>query len=209
MAAYMPMISMGMQAAGAAQSAVGGYYGARSRKSSLNFQANMSDINARLSELSAQSALLQGQREEQKSRLQTAELKSTQRTGMAANGIDLGEGSATQVLTSTDLMGQVDAETIKSNAVRNAWGYRTQAVNSQNEAIMARAGAKSISPGMSLATSLLGSAGSVSQSWYQFKQAGAFDSGTQTKASGPSPISGPAYAAMQSSAKPTNTSSWW
>jgi hypothetical protein len=39
------------------------------------------------------------------------------------------------VLTSTDVMGQIDKNTIAANAVRSAWGYRTQATSFQNEAL--------------------------------------------------------------------------
>ncbi len=164
-----------MQGAGAASSALGAYYGAQSQKQSLELQANLADINARMSESSAQQTLLTGQRDEQKSRIATANLKGTQRAGMAANGIDLGEGSAAQVLTSTDVMGEVDADTIAANAVRSAWGYRTQGVNQSNQALMSRASAGAINPGQSALTSLLGSAGTVAGNWYQYNKAGAFD----------------------------------
>lgn len=190
MSAYMPAASFGAQAAGAAMSTVGSYYSAKSQQANLNLQASLADTNAKIAELGAQSALAQGAKEEQKSRLQTAQLKSSQRTAMAANGIDLGEGSAAQVLTSTDLMGEIDANTIKANAARSAWGYRTQAVDYQNQATMSRAAASTISPVGSMASSLLGSAGSLSQSWYQFNQSGAkgfgdkVNSGNSSKTTG-------------------------
>lgn len=165
-----------MQGAGAISSGLGAYYGAQSQKSSLELQANLADINARMSESAAQSTLLTGQREEQKSRIATANLKGTQRAGLAANGVDLGVGSAANILTTTDVMGEVDANTIQANAVRSAWGYRTQAVNQTNQALMSRASAGAISPLTSAATSLLGSAGAVAGNWYQYNKAGAFGS---------------------------------
>ncbi len=164
---------MTMQGAGAASSAVGAYYGAQSQKVSLSLSADMADINARMSESAAQATLLTGDREEGKSRIATANLKSAQRTGLAANGVDLGVGSAKDILTTTDAMGEMDANTIHANAVRSAWGYRTQGVNQSNQALMARASAGAINPLMSTATSLLGSAGSVASSWYAYKKAGA------------------------------------
>lgn len=182
MAANLPMATLGMQAAGAGMSAAGSYYSARNDQLNLGLRADLADTNARIAELGAQSALAQGAREEQKSRLQTAQLKSAQRTAMAANGIDLGEGTAAQVLTATDLMGEIDAQTIQANAARSAWGYRTQAVDAKNQALISRAGAKSISPVSGAAASLLGSAGSVAQSWYQFNQAGAKGFGDKVKA---------------------------
>lgn len=165
-----------MQGAGAASSAVGAYYGAESSKQSLNLQAGLADINARMSESAAQQTLLTGQREEQKSMIATAQLKGTQRASMAANGIDLGVGSANQILTTTDVMGEADANTIHANAVRNAWGYKTQAVNQTNQALMSRASADAINPTLAATTSLIGSAGQVAGNWYQYNKAGAFDS---------------------------------
>lgn len=167
-----PAAVMTMQGAGAASSAMGAYFGAKSQKSSLELQANLADINARMSESAAQQTLLTGQREEQKSMIATANLKGTQRASMAANGIDLGQGTANQVLTSTDVLGEIDANTIHANAVLNAWGHRTQAVNQTNQALMSRASASAISPLTSMTTSLLGSAGSVASSWYTMNKAG-------------------------------------
>lgn len=141
--------AMTMKGAGAINSVVGSYYAASSQKRSLNLQADLDDINARISEQAAQGELLRGEREYQASRLRTAALKSRQRVAMAANGIDLSEGTAVNVLASTDYIGEVDANEIRANAVKAAWGYRTQAANSMNSATMRRASASGINPGMS------------------------------------------------------------
>ncbi len=182
------MAAMGVQGAGAASSAVGAYYGAKSQKASLELQANLADLNARMSETAAQQTLLTGQREEGKSRIATANLKGTQRASLAANGVDLGVGSANQILTSTDVLGEMDANTIQANAVRFAWGYRTQAVNQQNQALMSRASAGAISPGAAGFTSLLGSAGQVASNWYAYNKGG--DMGGSSSGARPSPGDG-------------------
>jgi hypothetical protein len=164
------------QGFGAAQSAVGSYYQASSQKAALGLQATLADINASTAENAAEAALFSGQRQEQASRLQTANLKAKQVTSMAANGVDLGQGSAARVLTTTDVMGEIDANTINANAVRAAWGQRTQATNYANQALMSRSAAKAISPVGALATSLLGSATKVAGSWYTMGKQGAFTS---------------------------------
>lgn len=171
----MAQLSLIGQIGGAASSAVGSYYGAKSQASTLNFQAGMADTNARMSETAAQGALMRGQRESGALTLKAGQLKGRQRAAMAANGIDLGEGNAAEIQASTDVMKEIDANTIESNAVMEAWGYRTQGVNASNEALMARATAGSISPFGSAAGSLLGSAGSVASSWYSMNKAGALD----------------------------------
>jgi hypothetical protein len=169
----------------------------RSQKLELDLKATISGINARLAETAAQSTLLTGQRQEQGQRLKTAQLKSTQRNQMAARGIDLGSDTATNILTTTDVMGEIDANTIEANAVRAAWGYRTEGVNYQIDAAMATAngnmavanaranaaanmsGAPStsysrVSTGAAMASSLLGAATNVASTYYSMNKAGAF-----------------------------------
>ena len=169
-------ISLTGQIAGMFSSAIGSYYSADLQKSNLKFQADMADINARISEQSAQSALNQGQRQAGQISMRAGQIKSGQRAAMAANGIDLGTGNAAEVQASTDIMKEIDMNTAEANAVRAAWGYRTQAVNTQNEALIKRSAASSISPMGSAATSLLGSATSVAGNWYQMNKMGLFDS---------------------------------
>ena len=167
-------VSMGtgglaMGIGGAVSSMIGAWSSASLAKSALETQSQIAAINAHISELGAQSALLSGQRQEQASMLRTAQLKSTQRASMAANGLDLGSGTPLNVLTSTDVMGKIDVNTIHANALQTAWGYRTQGLNAMTSAAANSATASAISPGLSATTSLLGSASSVAANWYRFR----------------------------------------
>lgn len=193
------------QIGGGVTSAVGGYFSAATQKATLKGQAAIADanariadanasvvratagVNSRIAELGAQSTLLQGQQQVGALTLKAGQLKSSQRASLAANGVDLGVGSAAEIQASTDIMSEIDRNTIEANAVRSAWGYRTQAVNFQNEALMAqsngwayrtdaenkRTTASAISPFGSAAGSLLGSAASVAGSWYSLNKSGA------------------------------------
>lgn len=165
------------QIGGGVTSAIGSYYSAATQKATLQGQAAVADVNARIAELGAQSALYQGQQQVGALTLKAGQLKSSQRTAMAANGIDLGSGNAVEIQASTDIMKEIDANTLTANAVRSAWGYRTQAVNFQNEALTKRASASGISPVSTTAGSLLGAATSVASSWYQFDKAGVWNKG--------------------------------
>lgn len=167
--------SIALQAFGAGSSAVGSFYSARNAKTALTYQAQIADINAQIADLGARSELLRGQREEQRVRLNTAGLKGRQRASLAASGVDLGSQSAVNILTSTDVMGEIDANTVAANAVRSAWGYQTQAMNQRNEATTKRATASAISPVLAAGTSLLNDAGRVASSWYTLNKAGAFN----------------------------------
>lgn len=162
--------SLTSQIGGMFSSAIGSYFSAESQKSSLKFQADMAEINARLSETSAQQELLKGERQVGALTLRAGQVKGAQRAAMAANGIDLGVGNAAEVLASTEILKEVDKNTITANAVRDAWGFRLQGTNYQNEALMKRSAASTVSPMASVASSLLGSAGSVASSWYLYNK---------------------------------------
>lgn len=165
--------SLLFQFGGMASSAIGSYYSSATQKINLQTQAALAESNARIAEIGAQSALFQGQQQVGALTLKAGQLKSKQRAAMAANGISLSEGSAVELQASTDIMKEIDANTLNANAVRSAWERRTQAVNYQNEALTSRASASGISPGGSMYSSLLGSAGSVASSWYALNKAGA------------------------------------
>ena len=167
----------GLQAYGLVTQAIGSYYSSRAQKEDLDFQSRMAEINARLAESSAQNALLAGQREEQKAKLATANTKSTQRAAMAANGLDLGSGSPVNVLSSTDLIGEIDAQTIKTNAIASAWGYRVEGSNYSAQAARSKASAGAVSPFGSAATTLLGGAGQVASGWYSMNRGAAMRGG--------------------------------
>ena len=156
-----PTLALGAQAAGAVSQTLGAWYAAKGQQSTLRAQADALDQQSR-------GVMAAGEREQQRSMLQTANLKSRQRATMAANGFDMADGSNQAILNSTDMMGEIDRQTIENNAVRQAFGYQTQAR-------YARAGADSINPWMSAVSTGLTGATQVAGSWYSFKKAGVFD----------------------------------
>ena len=200
----LAQMSLASQIGGAATSSIGGFFGASTQRANLAGQSAIAEANARIAdanaaitkttantnariaELGAQSVLDQGNKQTAALTLKAGQIKSSQRAALAANGVDLGDGNAAEVQASTDIMKDIDVNTISANAVRSAWGYRTQATNYQNEALSAesngwayradaatkRASASSISPASSAATSLLGGAGTVASSWAAFKKNG-------------------------------------
>ncbi len=155
---------LSMQGIGGILALIGAYSDARARRAG----ARLDDINAEASGLAAQAAVRAGQHEQQQVMLATAGLKSQQRVSLGASGVDLGEGSAARVLTDTDVMGEIDRNQVAANALREAWGYRTQAVGFRNDADQRRA----ISPTLAAATSMLTSASGVAREWYALGQRG-------------------------------------
>src|SRR3569832_892881 len=161
-----------MSISGMLTSGIGAYYSTMAQQSALQYQATVAETNARLAERIVFLLLLQGQQQANQVQLKGAQVESAQRTSLAANGIDLGEGSAARVLSDTETLSQLDAQTTYANAVRAAWGYRTQATNQQNSALYSRSAADSMSPVASRAGSLLAGAGSVARNWYAQKITG-------------------------------------
>lgn len=161
-----------MQMSGGFTSAIGAYSSASSRRTQMRGEADIADLNARLAETSAQSELRRGQSAVAASTARAGQVKGAQRAALAANGVDLSEGSAAEVLTSTDILKENEMNAITADAVASAWGYRVQGANYQNQARSKRAGADSISPLMAGASSFLGSSGQIASSWYNTKKAG-------------------------------------
>lgn len=163
-------VAIASKIGGGLTSAIGSYGSAKLQKTNLKAQAALAETNAKIAELGAQSALIRGQKQKAAATMQAGQLKSRQRAAMAANGIDLGEGSAAEVQASTDILKTIDMNTIEANAIRSAWGYRTQAVDMQNDALIRRAAASAISPFGSAASTLLTGSGTVADYWYQWKE---------------------------------------
>lgn len=156
---------MGFSAASAGMMAVSSYRQAQGQQASLKYQAGVQRVNAQVAQWEGSDAIRRGQIEEGNQDLKTAALLSDQRASMAANGVDLGEGSPNDVLTTTRFMGDRDAVQIHNNAMKTAWGYQTQADNMLTNAAAYDAERSAINPWMSATGSLLTSAASASASW--------------------------------------------
>ncbi len=161
---------MGMQAAGGVAAAYGTYTKAEAEKSAYEMQAQVADNNKQYSTWQAEDAIRRGQKATVASQLKTRQLKGTQIARMAENGIGLGEGSALNILTDTDYMGAIDANTIMDNANKEAWVYRTQAQNYGSNVDLLRMRAKSSNGFGATAGTLLTTAGNVASRWYDWKQ---------------------------------------
>lgn len=164
----MGPIGLGLQTAGAVSGAVGAYRSAAGQRAALQYQSAVASNNAQIAQDQQRFALINGEQEEQASQLKTAALMGDQRAALAANGVDLGEGSANEILATSKFMGARDALTIRDNAARQAWAYGQQAKGFGNEAAIDTATAKAMSPSSAALGSLLTGAGSVASSWYRY-----------------------------------------
>lgn len=177
-------LNAGMQAAspylavaGMFSAAIGSYYQAKSAQNQLKsqalsyqFQRDIALINAQQAETAAQGALLAGERAAGQVGMKYGQLRARRRASAAARGLTLDEGSTAEIEASAEWAKQMDMNTVMANAVSAAWGYRTQGVNYQTQAMLsgvsaqnAMSSAGTINPGLSAATSLLGNARSVAK----------------------------------------------
>ena len=166
-AASTANVGLGLQAFGAGASAFGSYNTATAQKSVLNYESSVATNNATLANYQANVAQQVGDQQLNNSELRSAQLFGTQRATLAANGVDLGSGSANEVLATTKYMGERDALTIQNNTANQVWGSKTQGQNYTSEAAADSATANAINPRMAAATSLLGGAGTVASNWYK------------------------------------------
>ncbi len=133
------------------------------------YNAQVASNNATIDAQNRSSALQQGELEAQTAMRKQASVIGDQRAQMSANGIDITQGSAQDMLASTKFLGGIDVNTIQSNAARQAWGYSVQGMNDQNAATMETWKANSINPAaigaMTAGGSLLSSVGSAASSY--------------------------------------------
>lgn len=145
-------------AAGGLLSAGGAYSSAKAQKANLKSQARIAEINADLARQQAEGAFIQGRSQIMQSTMQSAQAMGRQRASLAARGGDIGYGSTAELRAGSAAMREVDYNTMSANALRTAWGYRSQATDLENQALVARANANAISPGKAAFGSLLTSA---------------------------------------------------
>lgn len=141
---------------------------ARAEQQRYDYQAQVNENNRIVSEWKAKDATDRGGIKERQHRLKVSQLKGRQMAVMAANGIDVTDGSALDILGDTAFLGELDALTIKSNAEREAYDYKVQGSNYQAQSqLNTMAGQNAYTAGnYNAMSSLLSGAGSVASKWY-------------------------------------------
>ena len=158
-------MGIGASVAGTIMGAGGAYSQASGQRSALQYEASVARSNAQIAGWQASDAVRNGQIAEENQDLKTGSIMGSQRAALAANGVDLGSGSANDVLTTTQFMGNRDALQIHDNAMMQAWGYRTQQQNYLDNASHLDNMASTINPWMAMGTSLLTGATNVASNW--------------------------------------------
>jgi hypothetical protein len=140
-------------------SAVAGAYGRYQQASAEQAAAK---YNARVAEVQAANARRRGEEEAMRVQRAARKIAGTQRTAYAARGLDIGYGTAGDVVDETNFFGVADAATARENAAREATGFASQAS-------MFRTEAKNTSPLAAAGISLIGRAPLVADRWTQYR----------------------------------------
>lgn len=116
------------------------------QKQALKEQAKLARQNATLADNEARDALDIGREDVTEYQRNLSGFKSSQINALAENGIDVSQGSAIDVLASSDMIGQNDIDNIKYNAALASWGHKVEQTNYLNQANSLDAQAKAVRP---------------------------------------------------------------
>lgn len=117
-----------------ALTAVTAYSSAEAQQNQAEYQSKVATNNAKVAEWQAADAKARGDQEAANVRRKYAALQGTQAASLAARGLDISEGSANAILTDTDFFSAYDQNVTRSNAEREAWGYKVKAGNFAGDA---------------------------------------------------------------------------
>lgn len=169
-------ITLALTAASAAVTGYGAIRQGQAQKRQADYQAAVERNNATIAGWQAEDATKRGQVEEQRQRLHAARIAGAQRAGYASGGVELTSGSPLDTLMDTAQLGELDALTIRSNAEREAYGYRTQSGNlTAQSGLTALAGRNARQASyVSAGSTLLSAAGTAGDRYMTYKKLGIY-----------------------------------
>lgn len=123
----------------ATSSLVSGINQASAMRERAQYQSDMYNANAKLDELKAEDAEMRGGLAANNVARQTRQRVGAQRAALAAGGVNVNTGSAADIQAATEAVGALDQTAARTNAWREAWGYRIQGANDTTAAKFAKA----------------------------------------------------------------------
>lgn len=146
---------------------------AKSQQAMYDYQAKVAEQNRKIAQENAADERQQGIEEARLQRYKTIQKVGAQQAAMAANGIDVSQGTAVDVIDDTATIGELDALQTRYNYERRAQAYEAEAGNFANQANIDKISAQnavqagrlnSISNGLAGVSSTL----AVSDKWFNF-----------------------------------------
>jgi hypothetical protein len=149
----MTYAAMAATLAGAGMSAYSSYQQGKSAQAQAEY-------NAKQAEAQAADAQMRGGAAANQKRQEVRRAIAAQQTQLAANGVETSSGSALNLSSDTAHEGELDAQTAYANAMREAYGYQSQATAYRFSGKTEKSNAYGQAAG-----SLLSGAGSVMSKW--------------------------------------------
>jgi hypothetical protein len=109
----------------------GAYAQGHAKAEAANYNAALAIQNANIQKQNATIAGQSGSQQAAMQSLKTRAMMGSERANQAASGINVNSGSAIDTQASTHEIGALDAMTVRTNAAREAHGYRVQATNQE------------------------------------------------------------------------------
>ena len=155
-------------------SAYGAVSSSEAASSAEKYNAQIAANNAAIATQNAKYAGAAGEAQAEQASLQTRAKVGGIIANEAAGNIDVNSGSALDVRSSAQQLGELNAITIKSNAARQAYGYETQSSSeaAQQQLDTSSAANATTSGDIGAGASVFGGLGSAANNYAKFTQAG-------------------------------------
>lgn len=169
------MASGGLSAAGGAVKAVSAFSAGIAERDAHQVQAGIARDNAAIAERNANIIMAAGEGKAEAFGMRNKAQAGTIKAKQAASGVALDSGSSADVRTSQRVLGLFDTMAIKSNAAREAFGYKVKASDLRNQATLEDTEARNAKRAgvFNAFGSLLGAASSAAGSFAQWSDVGA------------------------------------
>lgn len=143
----------------------------KAQQAQLNYQAQVEKRNANIAQANADQKRQEGIEESRFVRMKNLQKVGAQQAALAANGVDISQGTALDIIEDTSAMGELDALTTRYNYETQAVANEQQAQNFQNQAKLDRFAGQSayrsgIMNGIAQGVKGLGDLSSVASKWY-------------------------------------------
>jgi outer membrane murein-binding lipoprotein Lpp len=158
-------ISIGTALVGGGVSAMGAAKTADANSQAATYQAAVADLSTE-----------RGNIQSELSNYKTRQALGTARAGFAAQGVDVNSGSPLAVRQSIAEVGELDSQIIRQKAAEEAFGYKVKGGDFAAEAELDKMKASNAETAgaFNVASSILGTASSVSGKWAGYQNKGTF-----------------------------------
>lgn len=138
------------------------------------YQAGVAQMNKQIADQNAEYALAAGDSQAQIAGMQTRAQIGATKAQQGGSGLDVNSGTGVNVRQSEAEIGSANQAMIRANATREAYGYKVQGAQYDAQAGLDQYAAKTskTAGNISAATSILGTASSVSTKWLDFSKQG-------------------------------------